>query len=52
MVKLYKEVKMKKILFLFLLSMTIYGCTCKCKYNEYLPENNPLIIPQDLQPKA
>jgi hypothetical protein len=28
----------------------VSGCGCKCKYNDYLPENNPLVIPEDLKP--
>ncbi len=41
---------MKKLLILCFVSLIISGCACKCKYNEYLPENNPLIIPEDLKP--
>ena len=41
---------MKKLFSLFCLSFTLLGCSCKCRYNEYLPENNPLIIPESLKP--
>jgi hypothetical protein len=31
-----------------LLVLAVSGCACNCRYNEYLPENNPLVIPDDL----
>jgi outer membrane lipopolysaccharide assembly protein LptE/RlpB len=31
-------------------ALALAGCGCKCRYNEYLPENNPLAIPDDLKP--
>ena len=27
----------------------VSGCGCHCRYNEYLPENNPLAIPEELR---
>ncbi len=40
----------KHLLILFT-CFIISGCGCKCRYNEYLPENNPLVIPEDLKPE-
>ncbi len=41
---------MYKFLLISFLSIFVVSCSCKCRYNEYLPENNPLIIPDDLKP--
>ncbi|MGN0929472.1 MAG: hypothetical protein ACI4N3_02425 [Alphaproteobacteria bacterium] len=41
---------MYKLLSLCIISLSLANCTCNCKYNEYLPENNPLVIPEDLKP--
>lgn len=43
---------MKKIYMISLISLIMTSCTCKCKYNDYLPENNPLVIPEDLRPQT
>jgi hypothetical protein len=32
--------------------LALASCGCKCRYNEYVPENNPLAIPEDLRPAA
>ena len=41
---------MNKCLVIGFLCVLLSGCGCKCRYNEYLPENNPLVIPEDLKP--
>ena len=41
---------MYKTISICLLSLFLSSCGCNCKYNEYLPENNPLTIPEDLKP--
>lgn len=41
---------MYKLIAICLICLGFTGCASKCKYNEYLPENNPLIIPEDLKP--
>ena len=40
---------MFKFLSMCVICVLISGCGCNCKYNEYLPENNPLVIPEDLK---
>lgn len=42
---------MYKFLLISVICIFISNCGCNCKYNEYLPENNPLIIPEDLKPQ-
>ena len=42
---------MFKYLSVLFMVLMVSGCACKCKYNEYLPENNPLTIPEDLKPE-
>ena len=39
---------MNKILCAILV-LFVTGCGCHCRYNEYLPENNPLLIPEELK---
>ena len=39
--------KLNNLLLLFFLILS--ACSCNCRYNEYLPENNPLLIPPELQ---
>ncbi len=41
---------MFKTLSVLFICLMVSGCGCKCKYNDYLPENNPLVIPEDLKP--
>ncbi len=41
---------MKKI-FAMLVLVCLSSCGCNCRYNEYIPENNPLVIPEDLKQK-
>ena len=37
---------------MFCLGVILSSCSsCKCRYNEYIPENNPLVIPEDLKQK-
>ena len=40
---------MSKYFSIVLLCLLVSSCACRCKYNEYIPENNPLIIPDDLK---
>ncbi|MDR1009454.1 MAG: hypothetical protein LBL52_04350 [Rickettsiales bacterium] len=40
---------MKKTM-LIVLVCALSACACKCRYNEYLPENNRLAIPDELKP--
>lgn len=40
---------MYKLFILCILSLCLSNCSCNCRYNEYLPENNPLVIPEDLK---
>ena len=41
---------MYKFLLVSFLTLFVANCSCKCRYDEYLPENNPLVIPDDLKP--
>ena len=41
---------MYKSLFVLVMVLLVSGCGCHCRYNEYLPENNPLVIPDELKP--
>jgi hypothetical protein len=31
-------------------ALFLSACGCDCRYNEYIPENNPLVVPPDLRP--
>lgn len=40
---------MYKSLLILVTVLFVSGCGCYCRYNEYLPENNPLAIPDELK---
>lgn len=42
---------MKKIFMFLCVGFILSSCGCNCRYNEYIPENNPLVIPEDLKQK-
>ena len=39
---------MKKIVLVCALA-SLSACGCRCRYNEYIPENNPLAVPAELR---
>ena len=42
---------MFKYFMMLFVCLALSACGCRCRYNEYLPENNPLVIPDDLKPE-